>query len=84
MLRLLGASLRGESVATVEGVRERVDSGVEPLCLMSTLATLLIHIIAGSLQLQEPTHSLSLSLSLSSLLGLGRTTTSNSNPPPCK
>ena len=58
MLRLLSAALRGESVATVEGVRELVDSGVEPLSLISTFATLLTHIIAGAgrshVHLQQP------------------------------
>ncbi|KAH7295142.1 hypothetical protein KP509_27G034600 [Ceratopteris richardii] len=53
MLSLLDSALLADTVNTVRGARELVDSGVEPLSLMSRLATLITDIIAGSYNFTE-------------------------------
>lgn len=53
MLNLLDCALRADTVGTVRRVRELVDSGVEPLSLMSRLATLITEILSGSFRFTE-------------------------------
>lgn len=47
MLSLLDSALLADTVNTVRRARELIDSGVEPLSLMSRLATLITDILAG-------------------------------------
>lgn len=53
MLSLLDSALLADTVSTVRRARELVDSGVEPLSLMSRLATLITDILAGSFKFSE-------------------------------
>ncbi|KAI5083231.1 hypothetical protein GOP47_0002974 [Adiantum capillus-veneris] len=53
MLSLLDSALLADTVGTVRRARELVDSGVEPLSLMSRLATLITDILAGSFKFTE-------------------------------
>eukprot|EP00250_Pteridium_aquilinum_P018179 c23979_g6_i1 orf=218-4453(+) len=53
MLSLLDSALLADTVGTVRGARELVDSGVEPLSLMSRLATLITDILAGTFKFTE-------------------------------
>lgn len=53
MLSLLDSALLADTVGTVRRARELVDSGVEPLSLMSRLATLITDILAGSFKFNE-------------------------------
>lgn len=50
---MLDSALLADTVNTVKKARELVDSGVQPLSLMSHMATLIIDILAGSYQFTE-------------------------------
>lgn len=47
-MELLEGAMRGESVKTVRSVRELMQVGIEPLALMSQLATLITDLLAGN------------------------------------
>lgn len=47
LVKLLELALLGNTVSTVNAIRELMDSGVEPLALTSQLATLITDILAG-------------------------------------
>lgn len=53
MLSLLDSALQAETINTVRRARELVDSGVEPLSLMSRLATLITDILVGSIKFTD-------------------------------
>ncbi|KAH7430016.1 hypothetical protein KP509_09G078500 [Ceratopteris richardii] len=53
LLSLLDSALLADTLGTVRRARELVDSGVEPLSLMSRLATLITDILAGSFSFTE-------------------------------
>ena len=53
MLSLLDSALQADTVAIVRKARELIDSGVEPLSLMSRLATSITDILAGSFKFTE-------------------------------
>ncbi|MCO5601076.1 hypothetical protein L7F22_055195 [Adiantum nelumboides] len=53
LLGLLNSALMADTISTVRRARELVDSGVEPLSLMSRLATLITDILAGTFKLLE-------------------------------
>lgn len=48
LLELLELAMSSETVETVKRARELMDSGVDPMLLMSQLATLIVDIIAGT------------------------------------
>ncbi|EFJ14200.1 hypothetical protein SELMODRAFT_423688 [Selaginella moellendorffii] len=48
LMDLLDFALSGDTVSTVKSVRNLLESGVEPLALMSQLATLITDMLAGS------------------------------------
>ncbi|KAH9287616.1 hypothetical protein KI387_031733, partial [Taxus chinensis] len=48
LLDLLELALSADTVRTVRRTRELIDSGIEPMTLMSQLATLIMDILAGS------------------------------------
>lgn len=51
LIELLDLALSAETVNTVKNLRQIIESGVEPLALMSQLATLITNILAGSCDL---------------------------------
>ncbi|KAH7284272.1 hypothetical protein KP509_34G046100 [Ceratopteris richardii] len=53
VLGLLNSALMADTVSTVQRVRELVDSGVEPLSLMSRLAALITDILAGTFNIPD-------------------------------
>lgn len=53
LLGLLDLALCSDTVSTVRKARELIDSGVEPLDLMSQLATLITDILAGSYEIMN-------------------------------
>ena len=53
MLSLLDSALQASTVTTVRKARELIDSGLEPLSLMSQLATLITDILAGSFKFTD-------------------------------
>lgn len=48
MVDLLDLALSADTVNTVKNLREIMETGVEPLALMSQLATVITDILAGS------------------------------------
>ena len=50
LLELLELAMSSETAETVKRARELMDSGVDPMVLMSQLATLMMDIIAGTYQ----------------------------------
>lgn len=48
MLELLALAMSSNTAETVKRARELMDSGVDPLVLMSQLASLIMDIIAGT------------------------------------
>ena len=48
LLELLELAMSSDTAETVKRARELMDSGVDPIVLMSQLATLIMDIIAGS------------------------------------
>ncbi|XP_020252955.1 protein STICHEL-like isoform X2 [Asparagus officinalis] len=54
LLDLLEIAMSSDTAETVKRSREFMDSGVDPMALMSQLAALLMDIIAGSNQLADP------------------------------
>lgn len=48
LVDLLDLALSADTVNTVKSLREIMESGVEPLALMSQLATIITDILAGS------------------------------------
>lgn len=48
LVDLLDLALSADTVNTVKNLREIVEAGVEPLALMSQLATVIADILAGS------------------------------------
>ncbi|XP_057499397.1 protein STICHEL-like [Actinidia eriantha] len=53
LLELLESAMLSENAETVKRVRELMDSGVDPMVLMSQLATLIMDIIAGTCQVVD-------------------------------
>ncbi|KAI5070375.1 hypothetical protein GOP47_0014718 [Adiantum capillus-veneris] len=53
LLSLLDLALSADTVSTVRRARELIDSGIEPLDLMSQLATLITDILAGSYEIMN-------------------------------
>ncbi|MCO5600545.1 hypothetical protein L7F22_054659 [Adiantum nelumboides] len=53
LLGLLNSALMADTISTVRRARELVDSGVEPLSLMSRLAILITDILAGTFKFSE-------------------------------
>ncbi|KAI8567949.1 hypothetical protein RHMOL_Rhmol02G0160800 [Rhododendron molle] len=51
LIELLDLALSADTVNTVKNLRQIIESGVEPLALMSQLATLITDILAGSVDL---------------------------------
>lgn len=51
LIELLDLALSADTVNTVKNLRQIIESGVEPLALMSQLATLITDILAGSCDL---------------------------------
>ncbi|KAI5064940.1 hypothetical protein GOP47_0019635 [Adiantum capillus-veneris] len=47
LVELLDAAMRGDSVNTVRCIRQLMEAGIEPLALMSQLATLITDLLAG-------------------------------------
>lgn len=56
LVDLLDLALSADTVKTVKCLRELMEAGVEPLALMSQLATLITDILAGSYKLPEEGH----------------------------
>ena len=55
MLDLLEIAMSSDTAETVKRSRELMDSGVDPMALMSQLAGLIMDIIAGTYRLADPT-----------------------------
>lgn len=55
LLDLLDLALSAEAVSTITTMRELLDSGVEPLALVSQLGALITDILAGSFDVQRKT-----------------------------
>lgn len=53
LVDLLDLALSADTVNTVKNLREIMESGVEPLALMSQLATVITDILAGSYDLTK-------------------------------
>jgi len=53
LLELLELAMSSNTAETVKRARELMDSGVDPLVLMSQMASLIMDIIAGSYQLAD-------------------------------
>lgn len=56
LLDLLELALSSDTARTVKRTRELMDSGIEPMTLMSQLATLIMDILAGSYKLADAKH----------------------------
>lgn len=56
MLDLLDLALSADAASTVRRVRELIGSGIEPMALMSQLATLIMDILAGSCKAGDNKH----------------------------
>eukprot|EP01018_Ginkgo_biloba_P007264 Gb_17581 [translate_table: standard] len=56
LVDLLDLALSADTVNTVKSLRELMEAGVEPLALMSQLATLITDILAGSYKLHKERH----------------------------
>lgn len=56
LVDLLDLALSADTVNTVKSLRELIEAGVEPLGLMSQLATLITDILAGSYKLHRERH----------------------------
>ncbi|XP_057822360.1 protein STICHEL-like 3 isoform X1 [Cryptomeria japonica] len=56
LVDLLDLALSADTVNTVKSLRELMEAGVEPLALMSQLATLITDILAGSYKFSEEGH----------------------------
>ena len=55
LLDLLEIAMSSDTAETVKRSRELMDSGVDPMALMSQLAGLIMDIIAGTYRLADPT-----------------------------
>lgn len=55
LLDLLEIAMSADTAETVKRSRELMDSGVDPMALMSQLAGLIMDIIAGTYRLADPT-----------------------------
>ena len=53
LVELLDLALSADTVNTVKNLREVMESGVEPLALMSQLATVITDILAGTYDLAK-------------------------------
>jgi len=56
LVDLLELALSADTARTVKRTRELMDSGIEPMTLMSQLATLIMDILAGSYKLADAKH----------------------------
>lgn len=56
LLELLELAMSSETVETVKRARELMDSGIDPMLLMSQLATLIVDIIAGTYHIVDSRH----------------------------
>jgi DNA polymerase III gamma/tau subunit len=55
LLDLLEIAMSSDTAETVKRSRELMDSGVDPMALMSQLAGLIMDIIAGTYRFADPT-----------------------------
>lgn len=53
LLELLELAMSSDTAETVKRARELMDSGVDPMVVMSQLATLIMDIIAGSYHIMD-------------------------------
>lgn len=53
LLELLELAMSSNTAETVKRARELMDSGIDPLLLMSQLASVIMDIIAGSYQIAD-------------------------------
>lgn len=60
LLELLESAMSSDTAETVKRARELMNSGNDPLLLMSQLATLIMDIIAGTYQIVDAKYSDSL------------------------
>lgn len=56
LLELLELAMSSDTAETVKRARELMDSGVDPMVLMSQLASLIMDIIAGTYNINDVKH----------------------------